>query len=185
MVNEKRTFQKNLLISAFVGLGFLCCKPEKIILDCQKLEQITIEDQKLRKDKRVNPAYYVADSLRMNSPKYKNIPEAIESFIPEAVEIINANKSKVYIDPIIEDSLIKVLNYQDSMHVEYMLNIVTQIPKNELDTSMCYRKALLVFVHTPPSLIEKTRTVVERNKEKIPKSNYRHIMWHLDGRSND
>ena len=71
----------------------------------------------------------------------------------------------------------------DSINVLMLMHHIASNKFPNIDTLECFQKSLIVFVHTPQSLIDDVSIFVEKHKALIPKNNYQHIIWHLRGRN--
>jgi hypothetical protein len=75
----------------------------------------------------------------------------------------------------------------DSLNTLQLISIIDKFgidSLNKVDKS-CGENSLIVFVHTPEGLKPIVREVMKKNKEEVGENRFRHILWHLNGRTND
>jgi len=161
-------------------LTLVCCKPSKIeekVIDCERLLEMRKEDQYYRTDKNAIPYQYVSDSLFFMENGYRvdhsNMPM---DYIKRANKIVKVRPASDFVNLAYSDSIMNLMEIRDKELTLELINVIETHNDSLLFNSNCFRRALLVFVHTPEELFSKVDKALIKHRSAIPDANYNHIM---------
>lgn len=157
---------------------------------CDWVEEIVKRDQHYRSLPGMNPTHImelvVLDSLIMaaglTNDEFYAMPLEEQNPIKEQAKSI----ASIYqlLPQNVQDSIDELQTAIDLDNTEQVLQKLYQIDYPKLNDFTCFEESLIVFVHTPDDAVlrEKVKQALSSRKSFIDPSQYKHILWHLNGR---
>jgi hypothetical protein len=177
--------KKYLLLVMLSLVLFNSCRDNKDI--CSIVEEMLVDDQLYRKKHRdvLSPYIFILDSL-LKSKGYEEGSDQIATYPPDLVlESRALAKEMLFARPQAPKSTLdSILNLQDkvdSLNVLKMIGIIKENGFEKLDTlgNGCAMDGLIVFDHTPYSLIDSVLSIIKPDLRKYDTLKYEHILWQL------
>lgn len=184
--------QKSTIL--FLLLLLIACgaetKNKPIKLDCDSINKLMARDQDLRSTKLQGQFFPKVDSI-MKARGYARGNDDLSSIDAELKSEIWAQAKSLerpFSDKELlqRDSLWIIQNEIDSLNT---LEVLEQIELFGIDSlnnidEKCGHNSLIVFVHCPDGLKSKVAEIIEINRTGVGENRYRHISWHVNGRTN-
>lgn len=180
------------LIIGLVLNNFNASAPKKLLFACDVVDSILQKDQYYRRylASPHSPYIHLMDSLIIQNGYEEGfkIPSSVDSKIlislDKQVDLLlnTTHKSK----KIILDSINKLQTELDCKNVMQVIDLISKIGHSNIKTiqNKCGLESFIVFVHTPIELCDTVYSIIEKiNLKSFNPNRYRHIMWHLNGRS--
>lgn len=180
--------------------GILCCiflilyasscnsKYDSRHLTCEDVEKLIALDQKYRSTPELmSPFFFVMDSIIKSDLKYKEGLDALPSLSSAQQDSVRSQAKAIIVhrakpNKEVVDSLWSLQKEIDVSNTNRVIRFIQSIDKEKLDSVECSSKAMLIFIHTPKQKLKTVRRLIEERKDYISDSQYRHLMWHLNGR---
>ena len=186
--------QNLILVITLLMVSFSCNQrgdENTIELTCDSVKEMMNRDQNLRKKYLRSQYFSNLDSL-IKLAGYNEGLDAMPQLDDNLSDSLRA-RAKELEKPFTEiqkrqrDSIWEIQSKIDSLNTLKLISIIDKFgidSLNKVDRA-CGENSLIVFVHSPEGLKPIVREVINKNKEEVGENRFRHIMWHLDGRTKD
>lgn len=176
---------KQYLLLLFLLFLLNSCRNKENI--CSVIDEVMEKEQLYRKKHSnvLSPYVFILDSL-FKSKGYQGGANEYSTYPAEVVlETRNLTKEMLFKRPKVPkttlDSIWKLQDAVDSLNVLRMIEIIKKNGFEKLDTleNGCAMDGLIVFNHTPSSLIDSVISIVKPDLAKFDYAKYSHILWEL------
>lgn len=164
------------LILFFVVIS---CGKKQTLPDCDFVNALKEKDQSFKNKhlKELSPFHYYIDSLAESGFEELNMFD-FDIMADSLAALVKVEKEVI-------DSLWVLQEQIDKEVTEDLIEVLKNYDKNTFDLSCykCGRESLTLFVHSPVGYKDEIKEVLDMiNLIDIDSTQYRHILWHLNGR---